>query len=79
LLPNTQLLLEAANRLADSTLRDAAISQAMVVKSQAEESGFYALNGAARGRLFAPSFFVVANNVERSVAPNLAKITASRI
>jgi type 2 lantibiotic biosynthesis protein LanM len=52
-----ELLLEAGNRLADNTLRDAAVSQAMLVESQARESGFYALNGADRGRLFAPSFF----------------------
>jgi type 2 lantibiotic biosynthesis protein LanM len=52
-----ELLLEAANRLNDDTLRDAAVSQAMLVESQARESGFYALNGADRGRLFAPSFF----------------------
>jgi type 2 lantibiotic biosynthesis protein LanM len=52
-----ELLLEAANRLTDNTLRDAAVSQAMLVESQAGESGFYALNGADRGRLFAPSFF----------------------
>ena len=52
-----ELLLEAANHLADSALRDAAVSQAMMVESQAQESGFYALSGAHRGRLFAPSFF----------------------
>jgi Lanthionine synthetase C-like protein len=51
------LLLEAASRLADHTLRDAAVSQAMRIESQAQESGFYALNGADRGRLFAPSLF----------------------
>ena len=52
-----ELLLEAANRLKDNSLRDVAVSQAMLVESQARESGFYALNGADRGRLFAPSFF----------------------
>jgi type 2 lantibiotic biosynthesis protein LanM len=52
-----ELLLEAANRLADNTLREAAVQKAMMVESQAQESGFYALNGADRGRLFAPSFF----------------------
>ena len=31
--------------------------RSMMIESQARESGFYALNGADRGRLFAPSFF----------------------
>jgi type 2 lantibiotic biosynthesis protein LanM len=52
-----ELLLEAANHVADNALRDAAVSQAMMVESQASESGFYPLNGGDRGRLFAPSFF----------------------
>jgi type 2 lantibiotic biosynthesis protein LanM len=52
-----ELLLEAAERLADNTLQNAAVSQAMLVESQARESGFYTVNGADRGRLFAPSFF----------------------
>ncbi|HXM03514.1 MAG TPA: type 2 lanthipeptide synthetase LanM, partial [Chthoniobacterales bacterium] len=52
-----ELLLEAANRVADDTLREAAVSQATTIESEAKKSGFYALNGADRGRLFAPSFF----------------------
>ena len=52
-----ELLLEAAGRLADNTLRRAAVSKAIAVESQAKESRFYPLTGANRGRLFAPSFF----------------------
>jgi lantibiotic modifying enzyme len=51
-----ELLLEAANRFADNTLREAAVQKGMMVESQAQESGIRILC-ADRGRLFALLFF----------------------